>query len=104
MLIPEALAHTVRGMVIFFFIFWTVLVFPKKKMSRVMELCYILSVVMTCCYVKDMVFIFDLHPYTAFVDSLVVLVDLSCVPLACAFFIEITNPQGGSKDRPYRAD
>ena len=95
MLIPEALAHTVRGMVIFFFIFWTVLVFPKRKMSRVMELCYILSVVMTCCYVKDMVFIFDLHPYTAFVDSLVVLVDLSCVPLACAFFIEITNPQGG---------
>lgn len=96
MLVPEALAHTVRGMAIFFFLFWTINIYALRHRSRMMWLCYLLSIFMTVGYVKDLVFLFDEFCYNDYVNRIVTLIDLLCVPMTCTFFSEVTKPGGTS--------
>lgn len=96
MLVPEALAHTVRGMAIFFFLFWTINIYALRHRSRMMWLCYLLSIFMTVGYVKDLVFLFDEFRYNDYVNRIVTLIDLLCVPMTCTFFSEVTKPGGTS--------
>ncbi len=95
-LVPEALAHTVRGMAIIFFLLLTLRIRPMRQRSRMMWLCYLLSGSLFVCYLKDLVFLFEPCGKDVFLNDLVSLVDLLCVPLACSFFFEVTKPRGTS--------
>ncbi|MGM9688019.1 MAG: helix-turn-helix domain-containing protein [Alloprevotella sp.] len=91
---PEALAHTVRGMAIIFFLLWTVRIWPMRKRSRMMGLAFLLSAMMSLGYIKDLMFLFEACAYDIFLNDLVSLIDLLCIPLACCFFFEVTKPRG----------
>ncbi|MGN0191745.1 MAG: helix-turn-helix domain-containing protein [Candidatus Cryptobacteroides sp.] len=88
----EALAHETRGAVTLFCIFWSVLLFPERKRSRMMKLLFISTLWLTFTYLKDAVFLIESVKYSVFADNLVNLTDLVFIPLICSFFIEAANP------------
>lgn len=58
-----------------------------------MRLYFVLSIFFTFCLLKDSVLIFDWGAKSSFIDDMIVLIDLMCVPLAFCFFLEATKPQ-----------
>lgn len=90
----EAFAHTLRGIAIAVFVFWSITIFPMRRRSRMMWLCFVLSLGMAVCFTKDIIFVFPAINSSIFYCDLVSLVDLMCVPLACSFFYEAVKPRG----------
>lgn len=89
----EALAHTLRGITIAFFVFGSISIFPLRRRSRMMMLSFVLSLGMAVCFIKDIIFIFPAINTSLFYCDLISLVDLMCVPLACSFFVEAVKPR-----------
>lgn len=88
----EALAHMMRGIAICFFLMNSVLLYAQRNRSRMMYLYFVLSIFFSFCFLKDSVLIFDWGEKSNFIDDIIVLIDLMCVPLAFSFFLEATKP------------
>ncbi len=89
----EALAHMMRGIAICFFFMSSVMLYTQRKRSRMMRLYFVLNIFFTFCFLKDSVLIFDWGAKSSFIDDMIVLIDLMCVPLTFCFFLEATKPQ-----------
>ena len=89
----EALAHMMRGIAICFFFMSSVMLYTQRKRSRMMRLYFVLNIFLTFCFLKDSVLIFDWGAKSSFIDDMIVLIDLMCVPLTFCFFLEATKPQ-----------
>ena len=88
----EALAHYTRGGVTIFFIFWNILLRRYRKRSRMMRLLYVTSLLISVCYVKDVLFTFEAIKYSDYLNSLSGIVDIVYVPVLAAFFLETVRP------------
>ncbi|MGM9696932.1 MAG: helix-turn-helix domain-containing protein [Alloprevotella sp.] len=89
----EALAHMMRGIAICFFFMSSVMLYRQRKRSRMMCIYFVLSMFFTFCFLKDSVLIFDWGTKSSFIDDMIVMIDLMCVPLAFSFFLEAIRPQ-----------
>lgn len=89
----EALAHMMRGIAICFFFMNTVMLYRQRKRSRMMCIYFVLSMFFTFCFLKDSVLIFDWAKDSDFINDMILLIDLMCVPLAFSFFLEAIKPQ-----------
>lgn len=88
----EALAHYTRGAVTLFYVFWSIILRKYNKRSQMMELLYLTSVLISICYVKDVLFTIDSFTYSDYLNSISGITDIVYVPAIAAFFLEVVRP------------
>ena len=88
----EAFAHFIRGAISIFFVFWCIKLYTYRHRNRMMRLLFYTTIFLAFSYIKDSVFLFAQWKNSFWLDDFVKTVDLLFIPLACAFFIEATNP------------
>ena len=100
MLTIEALAHSLRGCVTMFFLFWCFKLYPFRRRSRMMELLFICTLYTAFCHLKDVIFLVDAWKNNEYLNHVVNVIDLVTMPLVCGFFIEAVRP-GSVTQRRY---
>ena len=88
----EALAHYTRGAVTLFYVFWSIILRKYNKRSQMMELLYLTSVLISICYVKDVLFTIDSFTHSDYLNSISGITDIVYVPVIAAFFLEVVRP------------
>lgn len=88
----EPLAHYTRGMATMFFVICAIVTYSWRKRNRMAFLLFVTVSYLALCYLKDIIFLFPLFSENLLVDNLSSLIDVSCTPFVCAFFLEATCP------------
>ncbi|MGN0280873.1 MAG: helix-turn-helix domain-containing protein [Prevotella sp.] len=88
----ESLVHYTRGMTTMFFIMWAVYIYNWRNRDRMTFVLFVAVTYVALCYSKDVVFIFSPLLEDSFLDNLVGILDITCTPLVCAFFLEASRP------------
>lgn len=84
----EALAHQVRGATIMFFLLWTVYLYHYRTSSRMMKVMFITAVCLCLGFAKDSLYLFESIRDTDWLDTIVSILDMSAILVACNFFCE----------------
>lgn len=88
----ETLAHYTRGMATMFFLMWAAITYTWRKRNRMSYVLFVAVGYVALGYAKDVVFLFTSLMKDPFVENLVGIIDITCTPIVCAFFIEATRP------------
>ena len=88
----EAFAHYTRGAISLFFVFWCFILYAYRQRNRMMKLLYVATLYLSFSYLKDAVFLFYEWKDSILLNDLVITIDLLCIPLICAFFLEAVRP------------
>ena len=92
MLTIEAFAHSMRGGVTLFFIFWSCRLYAFRRRNRMMKLLFIATLYLAFSFLKDAIFLVNEWKNSEYLDNLVNVIDLVFYPFLCAFFLEAVRP------------
>lgn len=90
----ESFAHYASGMAAMSFGMWAVILYRWRKRNRMTFLLFVVIAYIALCFLKDVIFLLPSQNFSDFyfVENLVSIIDVSYVPLVCAFFLEATKP------------
>ena len=90
--IAETLAHYTRGALTLFFVLWCLRLKEYRNANMMTHLLFTATTWLSVCYLKDIALLFACWKESPFLQDLINIVDLTCVPLICSFFMEAVRP------------